>query len=262
MNASRHVVGVFDSGIGGMSIVREIRELMPTLDIVYIGDNARAPYGNKSEDEVRSYMKEIIRFLKQEGCTYFVSACNSISALVTEEILKEMGVDRDVFVEMVQPTRKYFANSPKSKLIVLATVLTTKNGIYEQGLKGFALEYVGVGEQNLAWQIEENHPKEEIIKTISSFLDAYGSVSATLLLSCTHYPLVRHLFEEEIDKRGIPIEIIDPSKYVAQELQLKVDDTNGTGAIAIYATKPSVTMEQMAKEIGGKGYSLISLHNQ
>lgn len=261
MNASRHIVGVFDSGIGGMSVVKEIRELMPDLDIIYVGDNARAPYGNKTEHEVISHTKEILKYLKQEGCTHFVSACNSISSLITEEILKDVGIDAHAFVDMVLPTKKYFANSRKNRLLVLATVLTTKNGIYEQELKDFSLEYVGIGEPDLARQIEENHPKEEIIKTISSFLGIHGTVPGTLLLSCTHYPLVKHLFEEQIEKRGISIEIIDPSRYVAQELQLRVDDTNGWGTIRVCATKSSVTMEQMAKEIRGESYTLINLHN-
>jgi glutamate racemase len=260
MSNSRPVVGIFDSGVGGMSVLAEIRKQMPTLDVVYVGDNARAPYGNRTEDEVRTFTKEILLFLQKKGCTHFVSACNSISALVTEEILHELGIKTSQYVDMVQPTKKYVANAHIGRLVVLATVLTTKSRVYETHLSPLVLEYVGVGNPDLARQIEFNEPQTEIQKTIRLFLDTQKEESpSTLLLSCTHYPLVRHIFEKEIEKNNLPIEIIDPSVYVANDVALLVDDTNSEGSTEVYMTHSSETMRKLLHELGLQEYTVVTL---
>lgn len=260
MEISRPIVGIFDSGVGGMSVLAEIRKCMPTLDIVYVGDNARAPYGNRMEDEVRQFTKDILRFLQKQRCTHFVSACNSISALVTKEILNELGIKQNQYVDMVQPTKKYVANSHIGRLVVLATVLTTKSKVYESHLAPLVLEYVGIGEPNLARQIEFNEPKEAIQKTIVSFLGTQKKEEpTTLLLSCTHYPLVQHIFEEEIKKNNLLIDIVDPAQYVAQELALLVDDTNSEGTTEVYMTHTSETMKKLLHELGLQEYTITSL---
>ncbi|MDQ5962756.1 MAG: glutamate racemase [Patescibacteria group bacterium] len=258
MEFSPSIVGVFDSGVGGMSVLSAIRKRMPNLDVIYVGDNVRAPYGNRTEEEVKQYTKEILRFLQRKGCTHFVSACNSISALVTQEILDELGIKASQYVDMVQPTKKYVTNAHIGRLLVLATVLTTKSKVYEAHLSPLVGEYVGIGEPNLARQIEFNEGKEEIRETISSFFTTQkGMPHATLLLSCTHYPLVRHVFEEE--GSGFPIDIVDPSEYVAQEVEIMVDDTNGRGTTLLCMTRESETMSKLTHELGVDGYTIVSL---
>ena len=260
MNTSRDIVGIFDSGVGGMSVLKEVREIMPTLDIVYLGDNARAPYGNRSEEEVKQYTKEILLFLKKKGCTHFVSACNSISAMVTQEILDEVGVDRTVYIDMVQPTKNYFLHTPTKNLTVLATALTTKSKIYETTLAPYVESFIGVGELNLARQIEFNERKDGVEKTVATFFDTYNLQEGThLLLACTHYPLVRHLFEEEIQKRKLLVQIIDPAVYVAEEVYTRVDETHGKGEVVIYTTKESETMQKLIHELGLQKYIIVSL---
>lgn len=260
MEISRPIVGIFDSGVGGMSVLAEIRKRMPTLDVIYVGDNLRAPYGNRTEDEVRQFTKDILRFLQEKGCTHFVSACNSISALVTKEILHELGIKQEQYVDMVQPTKKYVANAHIGRLVVLATVLTTKSKVYEAHLSSLVGEYVGIGEPNLARQIEFNESPKAIRDTIVSFVHTQrDAIPTTLLLSCTHYPLVYHIFEEEIKKNNMPIEIVDPSIYVAQELALLVDDTNSEGNTEICMTHTSDTMKKLLHELGLQEYTIVTL---
>jgi glutamate racemase len=260
MHIHRDIVGIFDSGVGGMSVLKEIRELMPTLDIIYVGDNARAPYGNRTEEEVVAFTKEILLFLKEQGCTHFVSACNSISAMVTEEILKDVGIELSQYVDMVSPTKNYIMHTPTNRLIVLATVLTTKSGIYKTNLGPYVGEYIGVGEPHLARQIEFNEPSTLITQTVQSFFDNQTFEEDThILLSCTHYPLVRHVFEEEIKNRNIPAHIVDPSVYVADELYTRVDETQGDGSVTVYTTQASDTMQKLMNELGLEAYTITTL---
>lgn len=260
MNAPRDIVGIFDSGVGGMSVLKEIRERMPTLDIIYLGDTARAPYGNRSENEVKQYTKEILTFLKKQGCTHFVSACNSISAMVTKEILEEVGVLDIQYIDMVQPTKKYFMHTPTKNVLVFATMLTTNSKIYEINLAPYVNSFKGVGEINLARQIEFNEGLESIKKSITDFLGTQVVTEDTqLLLACTHYPLVRYIFEDEIGKRGLPLHIVDPAVYVAEEVYARVDELQGSGEVCVYTTKESDTMKKLVHELGVQNHAVVSL---
>jgi len=162
------------------------------------------------------------------------------------------------YLDMVEPTKKFIRNAHIGRLIVVATALTTKSKIYESSLTSFVGEYLGIESRDLARQIEFNEGESAISETVASFFKLYDMTQpSSLLLSCTHYPLVKHVFEWH--RGNLPIEIIDPSDFVAQELELLVDDTGGSGSVIIYMTKKSETMEKLVRELGIESYTVTSI---
>ena len=95
-----NLIGIFDAGVGGFSVFKEVRK-NTNADILYFGDCARAPYGNRTEEEIVLFIKDILKQLQNEGVTHFVSACNSMSVLTTEKLLEEVGVPKENYIDMI-----------------------------------------------------------------------------------------------------------------------------------------------------------------
>lgn len=223
------ILGIFDSGVGGLTVVNEILNTTSinqddSTGIVYIGDIGRAPYGNKSEFDIKYYSAQIINKLKSLGATHFISACNSISANLTTELLNEIGVSDSNWIDMVGATSKHFNGRDKSKVIVVATNATINSGVY---CEVFGDNYIGIALPNLASMIEGGADRAAIFSYIKSELENYLVNNKVLLneigylfLGCTHYPLAKDIFSSVIkDILGASnIKVIDPAEYVAKEV--------------------------------------------
>ena len=126
-------IGVFDSGVGGLTVVKEIMRALPRESIVYYGDTARVPYGSKSAETITAYSRQIARFLMTQEVKAIVVACNTVSALALETIKEEFDVP---FIGVVKPGAKMAAQATKNKRIgIIATEGTISSGIYEKFLK-------------------------------------------------------------------------------------------------------------------------------
>ena len=125
-------LGVFDSGIGGLTVVRSLRAAFPNRDILYVGDTARVPYGNKSPETVRSYSREIIFFLKAQGADRMVVACNTASALVVESLRSGVGVPLHGMIE--SGVTATLAASAEGPVGVIGTSATIASGAYQEAL--------------------------------------------------------------------------------------------------------------------------------
>lgn len=211
-------IGVFDSGVGGLTVVREIMRQLPSEDVIYFGDTARVPYGSKSKQTVVKFSKQIVRFLKTKNVKAIVIACNTASALAIEEI-REV-VDIPVF-GVVRPGAKMAVEMSKTKNVgVIATAGTIKSGIYLDYIRQIDPEVTVVGkacplfvplvEEGLI----EDRVTDDIIHRYLSELKAYNVDS--LVLGCTHYPLLTNPIKRYM---GSDVALINPAFETAKEIK-------------------------------------------
>ena len=186
-------IGVFDSGIGGLTVAKEIMRQIPGESLVYFGDTARVPYGSKSKNTVCKYSKQIAKFLLTQDVKAIVIACNTASALAREE-LEDM-VDVPV-IDVVQPGARMAAASTKNnKIGVIGTQSTIKSGIYESYLHKINPELTVVSKACPLFVplVEEGLFEDRITEdVVSRYLhDMKEYEIDALVLGCTHYPLLR-----------------------------------------------------------------------
>jgi glutamate racemase len=194
MNSRRAVIGVFDSGFGGLTVLKALLEVMPEADYLYFGDTARLPYGSKSAQTVAKYAVGATRYLEQHGAEMLVIACNTATALALDQITAAAGVP---VVGVVEPGADAAATaSRQGKVVVVGTEATVSSHAYYK-----ALQVRGVAAREKACPllvplVEEGwveHPVTEQVARIylgEAFADGFQSADV-LLLGCTHYPLIK-----------------------------------------------------------------------
>ena len=210
------MIGIFDSGLGGLTVLKAIREEMPSLDVLYFGDTANAPYGLKSREELSALTVQAIQLLRKRGAKSIVSACNSVSASMTVSLMDTFALSSDHLVEMVGPTVSYFREST-ARLLLCATPATIKSEMYQNGFQliGKPLETFSIPE--LAGAIEAGSSEEEIEKIIRKSLELIELQNFDILiLACTHYPLVQNIFEKIVGKSVL---VFDPAVSVAERVK-------------------------------------------
>ena len=215
--SDKNLLGIFDSGIGGFSVFKEVRK-NTTANIIYYGDCARAPYGNKSEEEIVSYIKEILLDLKEKGVTHFVSACNSMSVLTTEKLLHEVHIDPEYYFDMISAVKVIPFEATK-KVLIIGTKATIASGVYQQILKQKNIVHDAYCPSTLAGDIERGDA-EAITRSVEEVLLYALEVKAGIILyACTHYPLVSDTFTLLAVKHEWRGEYIDPAFYLAKNIQ-------------------------------------------
>lgn len=212
-------IGIFDSGIGGLTVARAIKNRLPNETMIYFGDTAHLPYGDKSEAAIQAYSVRIANVLQEKGCKVIVIACNSASS-AAYELLKEYVRKDTHIINVIDPMVQHVAqNFPKKKLGLIGTKRTVQSGVYsrklEEAHKGISLKSVAT--PLLAPMIEEgffnNQISHEIIAQYLSDPDLKDIEG--LILACTHYPLIKKeisaFYKEQMT-------ILDSSEVVAQAL--------------------------------------------
>jgi glutamate racemase len=212
------LLGVFDSGVGGFSVLKEVRKQTST-DILYYGDCLRAPYGNRKEEEIVSFIKEVLLHLKEKGVTYFVSACNSMSVHTTSELLAVCGIDENCYTDTIRAFRKHAVFPSEASVMVAATHATIASGEYERALLGNVQEIHVYPFETLAGMIERSENEDTLSSVIDECLQKAKELRVThIVYGCTHYPLVDGLFKSSAQKFEWNGTFIDPAVYVAQEV--------------------------------------------
>lgn len=212
-------IGVFDSGVGGLTVTKEIMTQLPEENIIYFGDTARVPYGSKSKDTILKYSKQIIHFLKTKDVKAIVIACNTASAFALEEIKKELDIP---IIGVVQPGAKVAAStSKKGKIGIIGTEGTIGSQIYSQFIKDLNpnLRVIGKACPLFVPLVEEGFFLEDpITKEIASrYLAGLKEEDVdTLILGCTHYPLIRHTIQSVM---GAGVTLVNPAYETAKELK-------------------------------------------
>lgn len=211
-------IGVFDSGLGGLSCVLAMERELPQESIIYFGDTARTPYGDKDPETIRYFTCQAADFLVSQGVKMLVIACNTISALCAD-MLRERYPTVPV-VDIITPTVSYLSkrNTPDKHVGIIATKATTRSGIYEMLLRKNGVSNVHAKACPLFVPMIENgllsgDPVEAMVK---HYLDdlIYEDRIDSLVLGCTHYPFIR----PSIRKLYPELEIVNPSKIVTQQV--------------------------------------------
>ena len=209
------MIGVFDSGSGGLTVLKAVRERMLSADILYFGDLKHAPYGSKSHAELGMLTAHAIRLLQAHGATSIVSACNSVSASLAISLFDTLSLSPDHVIEMVGPTVSSFKDS-SARLLLVATPATIDSEIYQNAFRMIGKEIGTLAVPDLAAAIEFGAAEREIERMLrEAFADVRTGDFDALVLACTHYPLVAHLFERALG----PIPLFDPAFAVAERVK-------------------------------------------
>lgn len=236
------MIGVFDSGVGGLTVYRAIRSYAPKADIIYLGDTKHAPYGNKTKDEVKELAKENIKKLLDEGATEIVSACNSISISLDGPLLDASGLSSKEIIEMVGPTVQDIKQREEQVVLLCATQITIDSGVYQEKLSAVGKKVIELPLPDLVSYIESGKSEEEIKKLLEKYKGEKDVSSAEIvLLGCTHFPLVQNLFEEVF---GLPA--YNPAFAVAKEVLAKFN-CDGEGKEKILFSKETRQTQEYTK---------------
>lgn len=215
------MVGIFDSGVGGLSVFREIQKVLPEQSYIYYSDNAHCPYGEKSREYIIDRAREITRFMLEKGCEIIVVACNTATAAAISTLREEFPVK---FIGM-EPAIKPAAHATKSGVVgVLATAGTLKASKYldtrEKWAQGVTIvEHIGQGFVELVESGNTSGPEAEMtVRT--SLMPLLEAGADTIVLGCTHYPFLSETISKVASTEAPEhnITIIDPAPAVARHL--------------------------------------------
>lgn len=219
-------IGIFDSGYGGLTILQGIRNRLPQYDYIYLGDNARAPYGTRSFDVVYEFTWQAVRTLFDKGCPLVILGCNTASAKALRTIqqtnLPAEAPDRKV-LGVIRPTAEVIGHLTKTRHVgVLATEGTIKSGSYCMEIHKFFPDVVVTGQAcpmwvNLVENNEFNKPGADyFVRDSLQQLFAQDPLIDCILLGCTHFPLLLHKIRQHVPAG---ITIMSQGGYIAESLE-------------------------------------------
>lgn len=238
------IVGIFDSGLGGLTVVKEIRKSLPKLDIVYLGDTARVPYGTRSPETIKKFAEEDTQFLLDKNVNLIVVACNTVSSLALDLCKKHSNVP--VFGVIDPAMQKALKVSKSGKIGLIGTRATINSDSYKKvTLRKHASLLVPL--------IEEGFIKgPEIDLFIDKYFSDFISKVDALILGCTHYPIIKENIKKYL---GDSIELIDPAEEIAQEVYNLTKNFKGRGKIKYYLTDVNERFLETAKMFLGEDIS-------
>ncbi len=219
-------LGIFDSGIGGLTVAKAISKVLPNERLIYFGDTAHLPYGDKSKDSIKLYSKRIAEYLIEKECKAIIIACNTASAHAYSDLVARF--PNIPIINVIDPTVNFCSNNEHSKSIgVIATKGTIKSRIYPRKIKkkNDKLQVFQSATPLLAPMIEEGFFNNNISQTIiNSYLSTKNFKDIdTLILACTHYPLIKdeveRFFNEEVD-------VVDSASVVANYVKSLLKELN------------------------------------
>ena len=211
-------VGVFDSGVGGLTVAREIMRNLPSEKIVYFGDTARVPYGSKSKDTVIRYSSQIVHFLREQNVKAIVIACNTASAFALEAVQDKLDIP---VIGVIEAGARVAAEETKNKRVgVIGTVGTVGSGIHESYLKRLDPEITVIGKACPLFVplVEEGMWHDTITDQMAQrYLEGLKQQDIdTLIMGCTHYPLLRSTIQKTM---GEHVNLVNPAYETAIELK-------------------------------------------
>jgi glutamate racemase len=223
-------IGIFDSGIGGLTVAKEIANILPNEQIIYFGDTAHFPYGDKAAYSIKHYSALICKFLLEKKCKSIIIACNTASSVASrplQKILPEAFPLLNVIDPVAQHIVEHYA---QAKVGVIATKGTIGSRIYPKSIKSLndEIQVSSLATPLLAPMIEEGFFNNTISRTvIAEYLNkkSLKDVEA-LILGCTHYPLIENEIEEFYSNNNRKVNIINSAKVVASSVKKALEDKN------------------------------------
>jgi glutamate racemase len=258
---SNSLIGIFDSGVGGISVLRAVREQMPEESVIYFGDQGHVPYGSRSMQQIQNFSVAITRFLLDKGAKIIVVACNTASAAALK-YLREKIPDAQ-FVGMEPAVKPAAVNTQTGKVGVLATPATFQGALYASVVERFAngVELYQSTCPGLVQQIEQGNLNGEETRRILeiALLPMLEKNIDTIVLGCTHYPFVIPLIQQIVGdtKR---VRVIDPAPAVAKQIRRLLEaagqrnNSQGKGNVKFYTSgSPDVLKSLLPLLLGESG---------
>ncbi len=250
-------IGVFDSGIGGLTVVKRLNQCMPNENIVYFGDTARVPYGNKSNTTVIEYATEDAQFLLQKNVKIIVVACNTASSVALNHLQEKFEIP---IIGMIEPgARRALEVSKSGKIGVIGTYATINNKAYSKKIKELDSNvqvfekacplFVPLAEEGLI-----KHPATKLIA--EEYLSGLKEAGIdTLILGCTHYPILAETISEIM---GEGVTLVDSGEAASREVRKYLEgrglknDSNSIGGNKFYVSDIQTKFEEIAELFLGK----------
>lgn len=252
-------IGIFDSGIGGLTVMRAVRQLLPHEDIIYFGDTAHMPYGDKSTEAIQAYSIKIVNFLLSQQCKAILIACNSASA-AAYKLLREYVGNRALVVNVIDPMVDYVGRHYAGKAVgLIGTKQTIRSNVYKKKIDDLqqSIELRALATPLLAPMIEEGYAQHSIIRqVIGDYLSkAPFQDIVALILGCTHYPLIGEAIGQYFDRQ---VDILDSSLMAAQALKALLErfgllrQAHTTGQMSFFVSDYTTAFEDMTSIFFGE----------
>ena len=259
-------IGVFDSGLGGLTVVKQIIQFLPNEKIVYFGDTARVPYGTKSAETIVRYSREIAAVLLKHKVKMIVVACNTASALALKHLVKEMPVP---VVGVIAPgARKAVASTKKGKVGIIATSSTVKSGAYADRIHEVnpRIKVIAQACPLFVPLVEEGWFDHKVTYDVAeAYLKPIKKAGVdTLVLGCTHYPLLKNVLHSVM---GSKVALIDSAEEVASQVRQMLIERNllrmqfGPARHLFLVSDEPQNFKRLASRFLGSGVKEVKRHN-
>lgn len=235
------MIGVYDSGFGGLSVLRQLRATLPRRDFLYLGDSGRAPYGGRDVHTILDFSEQAVERLFEEGCRLIVVACNTVSCVALRHLQRRYCTPDSGrrIIGVTIPGAEAAVAATRGHIGILATTRTVASGTYATEIAKLSdCRVTQRAAPLLAPIVEEGWDSTDVARgAVARYVAQLGDID-TLLLGCTHYPFLTRLFAEALPKG---VAIVDPAPFLAQRL---VDwlarhpsfDAEATGALRVMCT--------------------------
>ena len=229
--------GVFDSGVGGLTVLNSIKSLLPNENIIYIGDNYHCPYGDKTPAQLFKYASGIVEYFIKQNVKLIVLACNTTSSTVLERL--QMTYPEVMIIGVIDATVNDFINRKVANTLIIATVATIKSNKYPETIKQIdsKIETFSLATPKLVPLVESGKYKEGIYDVLHEYLDEYKERIQSIILGCTHYPILKEQIENVLPN----IEYVSSSEAISKSVKdilskKKLLNLNKSNYIKIYTT--------------------------
>ena len=243
----KNKIGIFDSGVGGLTVLKSLSDKYKCIDYIYIGDNKYCPYGDKTKEELLNYAKRIVNYFIEKGISIIVIACNTSCSQTLDE-LKQI-YKNITFIGVIDSTIDIFLKSKKNNVLVIGTSSTINSNIYESKIKekNKNIKVTNLATPKLVPLIENMEMTKE---TLNEYLNPYNDIDS-IILACTHYKLI----EKEIDKN---IKVINSSDSIVNTIKNYIIEST-TGSVKIYTTGNIIKFNKICKMIMNKEADYLDL---
>lgn len=243
----KNKIGIFDSGVGGLTVLKSLSDKYKCIDYIYIGDNKYCPYGDKTKEELLNYAKRIVNYFIEKGISIIVIACNTSCSQTLDE-LKQI-YKNITFIGVIDSTIDIFLKSKKNNVLVIGTSATINSNIYESKIKEKKnnIKVTNLATPKLVPLIEN---MEMTKKALNEYLNPYNDIDS-IILACTHYKLI----EKEIDKN---IKVINSSDSIVNTIKNYIIEST-TGSVKIYTTGNIIKFNKICKMIMNKEADYLDL---
>jgi glutamate racemase len=256
MDNKRPVIGVFDSGVGGLTVLRELMLQVPQTDYLYFGDTARLPYGSKSAETVAKYAISAAQYLESQGAEHLVIACNTATALALDAITRAMKIN---VLGVIEPGAANAAASSKSgKVVVIATEGTCNSHAYKNALSNLGVEAQEKACPLFVPLVEEGWTDHAVTEQVAHlylddvFKGEFASADA-LVLGCTHYPLLKTLLRKVVPEHVAIVDSAEATaRSMAKQLGSKSDGNSDHPNVKFFATDSEEKFRKAGEKFLGR----------